>query len=150
MSNFNNISFIISEMFYMVVNPIPIIRDLSVDPIEPLPAAPDAPADDPRQIYLVTGRLQTHERTPTISLTGILALHPSSTQLVICPAVTYCSSAGLKAGKRNVYFLKDVRQIKTSFLKNTPPCYCQGVVYFQAWRNNNEFIRQSFYEQSYP
>ena len=137
-------------MFYMVVNPIPIIRDLSVDPIEPLPAAPDAPADDPRQIYLVTGRLQTHERTPTISLTGILALHPSSTQLVICPAVTYCSSAGLKAGKRNVYFLKDVRQIKTSFLKNTPPCYCQGVVYFQAWRNNNEFIRQSFYEQSYP
>merc|ERR1719147_487188 len=100
----------------MIINPLPVVRNLGVDPIQPLPPTPNTPAHNSCQVYLVSGWLQPHERSPTITLTSILALHTACTQLVLGQTVTDCFSASVECGKWNIHLLENICQVQPSLL----------------------------------
>ena len=129
---FNYVSFVPLTIIDMIIYPVPIVGHLSIDPIEPLPPTPNAPADHPCQVYLVTGWLQPHERTSTVPLTGILTLNTTSTQLVRGQRASYSFPASIQRGQGDIHFLENICKIKTSFGKDTPPSNSQGVVHFQT------------------
>ena len=116
----------------MIINPVPIVGHLTIDPIEPLPPTPNAPADHPCQVYLVTGWFQPHERSSAVPLTCILTLYTSSTQLVRGQGAANSLLASIQRGEGDIHFLENICKVKTSFFKDTPASYSQWVVHFQT------------------